>query len=101
MNKSNMTWRVAIVLAMLAVVVAIAVGPVGAQPPAPAQPGQGAFEPVHGKSPAEQLPAANYVMGAYAVVWVVLLAYVWLLWRRVRKVQKELTDLRRRVEQKA
>ena len=100
MNK-NMTWRLVAVLAMIAVVATLSAAPLGARQPAPAQAGQGAFEPVHGKPADEQVPAPVYVMSAYAVVWVVLLGYVWLLWRRVRGVEKELTDLRRRIDGKA
>jgi CcmD family protein len=38
----------------------------------------------------EALPAAPLVYGAYAFVWVALLAYVFTLWRRVSKVEREL-----------
>lgn len=51
--------------------------------------------------PQEQLPAAPLVMGAYAFVWVALLVYVWSVWRRVGAVQRELADLRKRMERKA
>jgi CcmD family protein len=44
----------------------------------------------------EQLPAAPLVYGAYAFVWVALLAYVLTLWRRVSTVERELADLLKR-----
>jgi CcmD family protein len=62
---------------------------------------QNEFVPLKDLVQREQLPAAPLVMGAYAFVWVALLVYVWSLWRRVGAVQRELTDLRRRVERKA
>jgi len=70
--------------------------------PQQAPPGQGDFVPVK-NLPAvqEQLPAAPFVLAAYAFVWVALLVYVWSLWRRVGAVQKELADLRRQAERKA
>jgi CcmD family protein len=37
-------------------------------------------------------------MGAYAFVWIALLVYVWSLWRRMGKLERELADLRRRVQ---
>jgi CcmD family protein len=46
----------------------------------------------------EQLPAAPLLMGAYAFVWIALLVYVWSLWRRMGKLERELADLRRRVQ---
>ncbi len=48
---------------------------------------------------AEQLPAAPLVIAAYAFVWVALMVYVWSLWRRMAKLERELADLQRRVQQ--
>ena len=92
------TCLVAFVLA--AVVGGAAVEPLSAQQQQP-QSGQGEFVPVKDLPHQEQLPAAPLVMGAYAFVWVVLIVYVWSLWRRVGAVQAELTDLRRRTERRA
>lgn len=78
-----------------------------ADPTAPTTAGQPApervlpqdFVPVTSLPPqAEQLPAAPLVIGAYAFVWVALLAYVWMLWTRMRKLERELADLQRRVQ---
>ena len=49
----------------------------------------------------ERIPAAPLVEAAYAFGWVALLVYVWSVWRRVGAVQRELTDLRRRMERQA
>ncbi len=64
------------------------------QPAAP----QGEFVPLSSIPQAEQLPAAPLVIAAYAFVWVALLVYVWSLWRRMTKLERELADLRRRVQ---
>ena len=45
----------------------------------------------------ENLPAATMVMTAYAIVWLVLLAYVWSLRRRQARVELEIASLRGRV----
>jgi CcmD family protein len=41
----------------------------------------------------EKLPGTPLVFAAYAFVWVALVAYVWLLWRRIGRVERELVDL--------
>jgi len=84
----------------LFVLFALLPGPVLAalQPAQPAA-GQADFVPVNALPPqAEQLPAAPLVIAAYAFVWVALLAYVWALWRRMTKLERELADLQRRVQ---
>lgn len=60
------------------------------------QPGQSEFVPVSQLPPAEQLPAAPLLIVAYAFVWVAVLAYVWSLWRRLGRVEREIQTLARR-----
>ena len=70
-----------------------------AQEPARSPSAQGDFVPVSQlPAQAEQLPAAPLLMGAYAFVWVALLVYVWSLWKRMGKLERELAELRRRVQ---
>ena len=52
------------------------------------------FVPVTDLPPAEQLPAAPLVLGAYAFIWIAVLVYVALLWRRLAAVQKDLDALK-------
>jgi len=52
------------------------------------------------QSPSEQLPAQPLVMGAYAIIWAVLLIYVWTVWRRLLKVEKEIHALADRLKEK-
>jgi len=74
----------------------------GQAPPTPA--GQGAgqepqdqFVPVKSLPQQEQLPAVPLLLTAYGFVWAVLLVYVWSIWRRLMKVEREMQDLSSRV----
>jgi CcmD family protein len=58
-----------------------------------AQPGQSEFAPVTDFPAAEQLPAAPLVIAAYAFVWAAVVAYVWVMWRKLGKVEQELGAL--------
>jgi CcmD family protein len=70
-----------------------------AQQPAPPASASQEFVPVNSLPQAEQLPAAPLLIGAYAFVWVALMVYVWSLWKRLSKLERELADLQRRVRQ--
>jgi CcmD family protein len=67
---------------------------VEAQPPADPQAG---FVPVRDLPEQEKLPAAPLLMAAYAFVWVALLVYVWTVWRRLMKVERDVKDLNARL----
>ena len=47
---------------------------------------------------AEQLPAAPLVLGAYALIWLGVLVYVWSISRRLASVDRELGALRRMID---
>ena len=64
--------------------------------------GQSAFQAVPGGVVnQERLPATPLVFAAYALVWVILIAYVFLLWRRLGRVEHELADLTKKAQAKA
>ena len=84
--------RTALLLVLLALLPGVVLW--AQQPAAP----QGEFVPLSSIPQAEQLPAAPLVIAAYAFVWVALLVYVWSLWRRMTKLERELADLQRRVQ---
>jgi CcmD family protein len=87
------------ILPLLLVLALLPGAVLAAQPPAQPASTQQDFVPVNALPPqAEQLPAAPLVIAAYAVVWVALLVYVWSLWRRMAKLERELADLQRRVQ---
>ena len=65
-----------------------------AQSPQP--PAQEEFVPLSEIPPEEQIPAFTLVATAYALVWIVLIGYVWSVSRRLQAVESELTSLSRR-----
>ena len=83
---------------VLALAVGVATLAVAAQPetkpPAATPAATDGFVPVTDLPPAEQLPAAPLVLAAYAFIWVAVLVYVGLLWRRLGAVQKDLDALK-------
>lgn len=87
--------RLLAVLALLAILPGpLALAQAAAQPAA----AQGDFVPVNQlPAQAEQLPAAPLLLAAYAFVWVAVLVYVWSLWKRMAKLERELAELQRRV----
>ena len=50
---------------------------------------------------AEKLPAAPFLVVAYAFVWVALMVYLWTIWRRLNKVEADIQALDRRVTQRS
>jgi CcmD family protein len=82
------------VLAMLIMVMAGA-APAAAQQP----PDQDGYVAVTDADMAqEQLPAAPLVMAAYAIAWLAVFGYLWFIWQRLGRVEKELADVSRRIE---
>ena len=79
-------------LLMTIVLVALAATTAAAQPPA-----QDGFVPVDQLPGQEQLPAAPLLATAYAVAWTAVFVYVWTVWRRLAKVERELADVSRRL----
>jgi CcmD family protein len=90
------TRRATAVLAALLVIWACGSPPaVQGQPQGPAQE---KFEPVRpGELGQEQLPATGLVFAAYAFVWLVLIFYVFSLWRRLTRVERDLADVSSRL----
>lgn len=83
---------------MRAVLIAVASITVAAQPPAPAQ---GGFVPIDQLPTPEAFPAAPLVIAAYAVVWLAVFFYVWSVWRRLDRVERELKDVTGRLQRGA
>ena len=67
---------------------------VAAQSPQP--PAQEEFVPLSEIPPEEQIPAFTLVASAYALVWLVLIGYVWSVSRRLQTVESELASLARK-----
>jgi hypothetical protein len=66
------------------------------QPPSA---GQDGFVPANELPPGQQLPAAPFLVGAYAFFLVLMLFYLWTIWRRIGRVEKEMRDLERRAHE--
>jgi len=56
------------------------------------------FVPMSEAAPREELPATPLVFYAYAFVWVALIGYVFLMWRRMARVEQDLAAVQRRLQ---
>lgn len=54
------------------------------------------FIPVDETQPGEQIPALPLIAGAYGFIWVGLLGYLWMIGKRLQKVEAELGELESR-----
>ena len=59
-------------------------------------PSQSEFVPVTELPAGDQLPAAPYLIAAYVFVWLVVMLYVWTIWRRLNKVEADMRSLSQR-----
>src|SRR5215212_5224701 len=86
-------WPVVIaMLCSLAVMTGAAQTPAAQRPEPPA-----GFVPAGSLPSQEQLPAAPLVIGAYAVAWVAVFGYLWSIWQRLGRVERDLADVSRRI----
>ncbi len=71
--------------------------PVLAQTPAGQAPaGQDGFVPASSLPAVEQIPAAPLLVGSYAVFLLLMMYYLYTIWRRIGGVEKELRELERK-----
>lgn len=83
-------WIAAVVFALAC----LSVGGASARAAQPAQPAaRDEFVPIREIPPEDQLPAAPLLIAAYGVAWLVILLYVWSIWRRLARVERELQTL--------
>src|SRR5215218_2212617 len=95
----NRSWRRELRLVLAAMLCSGAVMVGGAQTPQTAQPPEppAGFVPAGSLPQQEQLPAAPLVIAAYAVAWVVVFGYLWSIWQRLGRVERDLADVSRRI----
>jgi len=75
------------------------IGPLSAQQPPPRPTGaQEGFVPVESLPNQEKLTAAPLLMTAYAVAWLAAFGYLWSIWQRLGRVEREIAAITRRVE---
>jgi CcmD family protein len=46
----------------------------------------------------DHVPGGTLLLAAYAVAWVVVGAYVWIVWRRAGRIERELADIAAKIE---
>jgi CcmD family protein len=59
-------------------------------------PPQTEFVPMNSLPPADQLPAAPLLIAAYAFVWVALAVYLWSIWSRLGRIERDMRALQQR-----
>jgi CcmD family protein len=91
MNRFHDLMRRTRMIVMAIAALLLVVAPAWAQTP------QNEFVPMKAGE-VEPLPAAPLVFFAYAFVWGALILYVFVLWRRINKVERELADLNGRLQ---
>ena len=89
-------WRAAVLLLLLALFVGSGVCLHAQQPPRAAQ---DEFVPIDQLPPDEKLPAARLLIAAYSVAWLLVAFYLWSIWQRIARVEREMADVTRRMQQ--
>ena len=59
------------------------------------------FVPASSLPPGEELPAGRFLVAAYSFFLVLMLFYLWTIWRRLDKVEAEMQALQRRSAERA
>ena len=62
---------------------------------------QDPFRPLSEQPQAESISASPLLLAAYGFVWAAVFFYVWLLWRRLGKVERELADVNAKLASRA
>lgn len=97
MNRNRSRWGVLLALTLLAAMIGRVA--VAAQPPPP-RAAQDEFVPVDQLPQDEKLPAARLLIAAYSVAWIAVAVYLWSIWQRLGRVERELADVSRRAAQR-
>ena len=94
--------RVLLICVLLSAGPALA-APTAAQEPPKASPqsrpkaAQDEFVPLDQLPPQEQLPAAPLLIAAYSVAWLAVSGYLFSIWRRLDRVDRDIADVVRRL----
>jgi CcmD family protein len=91
-RKADRDRRLTFALCLLCVGL-FAVSALAQQPPTPPD----GFVPASSLPGQEQIPAAPLVIAAYSIVWLLVFGYVWSVWNRIARAERELADVSRRI----
>jgi CcmD family protein len=62
---------------------------------------QQTFRPYAPSAQTESISAPPLILAAYGFVWVAVCVYVWMLWQRLGKVERELADVNAKLAKRA
>jgi len=94
MTRRRSGWRV-LLLWLLLVAAPSWTATLDAQPPP--KPAEDEFVPVDQLPPNEQLPAAPLLIAAYSVAWIAVAGYLFSIWRRLDRVDRDIAEAGRRL----
>lgn len=98
MRRVRSAWRVLLVWLLIAAAPAWSLPVIAQQPPPqPARPAQDEFVPIDQLPPGEQLPAAPLLIAAYSVAWLAVAGYLFSIWRRLDRVDRDIAEASRRL----
>ena len=95
MTRVRSGWRVLLV-SMLLVAGPASQALLTAQQPRP-KPAEDEFVPIDQLPPGEQLPAAPLLIAAYSVAWIAVAGYLFSIWRRLDRVDRDIAEAGRRL----
>ena len=81
---------------MALVAFVLVAAPALAQPAEQSSPGAEGFVPMSSLPPGEEMPGGPFVVAAYAFFLLLMVFYLWTIWNRLSKVEKEMAALERR-----
>ena len=84
---------------MLAMVTIGAAGPAVLTAQQPPRAAQDEFLPIDQLPQDERLPAAPLLIAAYSVAWLAVAGYLWSIWQRLGRVEREIAEVSRRALQ--
>jgi CcmD family protein len=97
MSRARSVWRVLLVWLLLAAGPAWHTVVDAQQPPPRPKPAEDEFVPIDQLPPGEQLPAAPLLIAAYSVAWLAVAGYLFSIWRRLDRVDRDIAEAGRRL----
>ena len=95
MRALRFGWRMILVWMLL--VAAPGLATIDAQQQPPPRAAQDEFVPLDQLPPQEQLPAAPLLIAAYSVAWIAVAGYLFSIWRRLDRVDRDIAEVGRRL----